>query len=162
MAGMIIARKFITRLPVDVDHVGRLTAIGVPVYAEPDCRLPDSLFWPIDAALHAKAAAEGSNMPVALHHACWLLRCRRCNAPFIGPSEARLCSDACRSAARRDSVRRAIAKRAGVRKARNGEKTVACAQCGRVIPAVRSTRKYCSSTCRMAGHRVSTINHACQ
>lgn len=120
----MIARDFITRLPVDVDHHGRLTALGVPLWLVGDARtgrLPDSLYWRIDAALEAKAAAEGSLRPVALDTTVWLLRCARCQAPFIGPSEAKLCSDRCRVEAKRDCVRRASAKRSRLRGA-SGEK----------------------------------------
>ena len=151
-----MARNFITRLPIDVDHDGRLTALGVPVWMTSDARtgrLPDSLFWRIDAALQAKAAAEGSDTPVGLHHAVWLLRCRRCNAPFIGPSEARMCSDACRSAAKRDTIRRASAKRTLVRKAALGRKTFACGWRGSEGPAARTTWVSRPNAARQAWHR---------
>lgn len=67
--------------------------------------------------------------------------CARCYEPFVAqyPNE-RLCSDACRAAARKDNVRRA----------RQGMGS--CATCGRHFPALTRQAKYCIS-CR--GHAIA-------
>jgi hypothetical protein len=153
----MIVRNFVTRLPVeewrDPDDVGytALSCLGVSLRLDPPCRIPEALNIKIEDALVAKAAAERANQPVALHHAVWLIRCKRCQAPFIGPSEARLCSDECRALAKRDSVRRASAKRSVSRSERN--ETRICRHCGRETQTARVTKRFCSVKCRVASHR---------
>jgi hypothetical protein len=149
---MRVFPKFITRVPVE-QRGGRLYALGVPVWLAPPCRLSDAVYLKIDEAVHVKAAASGSNMPVGLDPRVWLHRCRCCNAPFIGPSEARLCSNACRAAARRDSVRKASAKRSQRRYEVRNALTSICRHCGKRQTALRSSKRFCSVTCRVAAHR---------
>lgn len=36
-------------------------------------------------------------------------------------------------------------------------RTVVCPVCGREIPVIRSTRKYCSAACRVAAHRAAVL-----
>jgi hypothetical protein len=144
--------KLIHRLPVVESH-GRLYALGVPLWLDPPCRVSDDHCWKIDDALATKAAAEGANRPVALSPSAWLHRCARCWAPFIDVSEARLCSDQCRAQAKRESVRRASAKRSQRRAKEHAERTVTCRQCGKAVGASRSTRHYCTPACRVAWHR---------
>jgi hypothetical protein len=146
----MIVRNFVTRLPVE-KRGGWLYALGVKIRLEPPCRVPDDLQWKIEDALNAAALAQGANQPVALHHAIWLIRCKRCQAPFIGPSEARLCSDECRALAKRDSVRKASAKRSVSRSGRN--ETRICRHCGRETQTARATKRFCSVQCRVASHR---------
>jgi hypothetical protein len=149
--------KLITRLPVEVDPSNGVEyAVGAPLWLPGNARtgrLPDSVYWRIDAALQARAAAEGGNAPVGLDPSVWLLRCARCQAPFIGPSEAKMCSDQCRIEAKRACERRASAKRTARRKAALAEKWVICRWCGAVTPATRATRRFCGDACRIAGHR---------
>jgi hypothetical protein len=149
---MRVFPKFITRVPVEV-RGGRLYALGVPVWLDPPCRLSNAVYLKIDEAVHAKVAASGSNMPVGLDPRVWLHRCRCCKAPFIGQSEARLCSDACRAAAKRDSVRRASAKRSQRRYEVRNALTSVCRHCGKRQTALRSSKRFCSVTCRVAAHR---------
>ena len=145
--------QFVTRLPVE-ERNGRLYALGVPLWLEPPCRIPEDLNWKIDDALNAERQAAGVNMPVALVSSIWLHRCRRCNVPFIGPSEARLCSDQCRAEAKRNAVRKSKAKRAGRHESRNATgRRFVCRQCGKRTGAARSTKQYCSMRCRVAAHR---------
>lgn len=99
-------------------------------------------------------------MPVALHHAVWLHRCRRCAASFICPSEARLCSAACRTAAKRDAYIRPKANCAArsVDERRDGRGAwtfVVYRKCGKQWPAFRATKRFCSVKCRVAAHRAS-------
>src|SRR5580693_8889896 len=110
----MIIRDFIIRVPVE-ERGGRLYALGVPLMLDPPCRISDDPYYKIENALNGKAAASGSNMPVGLDPAVWLMRCKRCQAPFVALPEARMCSDACRAEAKRDSVRRASAKRSARR-----------------------------------------------
>jgi hypothetical protein len=149
---MHVFPKFITRVPVE-ERGGRLYALGVPLWLDPPCRLSDAVYLKIDGAVHAKAAASGSNMPVGLDPRVWLHRCRCCNAPFIGPSEARLCPNACRAVAKRDSVRKASAKRSQRRYEVRNALTSVCRHCGKRQTALRSSKRFCSVTCRVAAHR---------
>jgi hypothetical protein len=142
--------KLVSRLPVE-ERDGQLYAAGVRFFAEPGGRLNDSADGRISDALAAKAAASGSNMPVALDPTVWLHRCRRCQAPFIDVPEARLCSDDCRAGAKRDSVRKASAKRSVFRSERY--ETRICRHCGRETRTARATKRFCSVKCRVASHR---------
>ena len=148
---MIIC-NFISRVPV-AERSGRLYALGVPLWLDPPCRISDDPYWKIDEALSAKAAAEGVNMPVALNPGVWLIRCRRCNAPFIGLPSTKICSDECRAETKRDAVRLASAKRAKRRAEASNARTSACRHCGERLPARRSTKRFCSVGCRVAAHR---------
>jgi hypothetical protein len=148
----MIIRNFVTRLPVE-KRGGKLYTLGVKIMLNPPCRIPDDLNPQISKALVATHQAEGVNMPVTLDHGVWLLRCKRCQAPFIGPSEAKLCGDECRAAAKRDSVRRASAKRSVRRSERN--ETRICRHCERQTPTTRTTKRFCSVACRVAWHRGS-------
>jgi hypothetical protein len=150
--------EFITHVPVEErpssDGVGvTLRAAGVIVWPGEIGRLPDNIYVKIDRALNAQAVARGSNMPVALHPSVWLKRCRRCQTPFIGLPETRLCSDACRAHAKRDSVRKASAKRSARRSEASRERTSTCRHCGERLPASRSSKRFCSIRCRVARHR---------
>jgi hypothetical protein len=152
----ISPRQFVARLPVEErgSRLGGLYALGVQLWLEPPCRIPEDLYWRIYDALAAERQAAGVNMPVALCRAVWLHRCRRCNAPFIGPSEARLCSDECRAAATRDALARSKAKRAaGAIPSPKVRGRIACHACGKPTGRSRPTRRYCSVKCRVAWHR---------
>ena len=92
-------------------------------------------------------------MPVGLTPGVWLLRCRRCKAPFIELPHAKMCSDACRAEAKQDGVRRAGAKRPKRRAEASNARTSACRHCGERLPARRSTKRFCSVRCRVAAHR---------
>jgi hypothetical protein len=151
-SGLMIMRDFISQVPV-AERRGRLYALGVPLMLDPPCRISDSHYWKIDEALSAKAAAEGVNMPVALTPGVWLIRCRRCNAPFIGLPSTKICSDECRAESRRDSVRKALVKRTQRRAEASNARTSACRHCGERLPARRSTKRFCSVGCRVAAHR---------
>jgi hypothetical protein len=129
---------FFTTVPVEDNH-GRLSAAGVPIRCDVG-HLPEKLYVNIDRALNAKAAASGANMPVALDPDVCLIRCRRCNAPFIGLPRAKLCSDPCRADAARASVRKANAKRGERRAAASNDRTSVCRHCGERLPARRSSR----------------------
>ena len=157
----MIVRKLITALPVeewrDPDGAGytALSCLGVPLRLDPPCRIPEALNIKIEDALNAAALAKGANQPVALHHAGWLIRCKRCQAPFIGPSEARLCSDECRTGARSDAVRKASAKRTKRREEASRERTGMCRHCGRETKTARATKRFCGVRCRVAWRRTS-------
>jgi hypothetical protein len=153
---------FITHVPVEVepsdDGIGiTLTAAGVRVPLDPPCRVYERLYVKIDNALNAKAIERGSNMPVALDPTVWLHRCRRCKAPFIALPKMRLCSDACRAAARQDAALRSKAKRVGraddERLSRSGSRRFVCRQCGERSTAFRLTKQFCTVRCRVAAHR---------
>jgi hypothetical protein len=108
----------------------------------------------IDDALTAEAQAAGSNMPVGLSSKARLHRCVGCGAPFIAPPSARLCSDECRDAGKRESRAREIAKRSQRRNERRAALNVECRQCGKPVEGPsRSTRGYCSNACRQAAYR---------
>lgn len=162
----MIVRNFITRLAVeewrDPDDAGytALSCLGVSVSLDPPCRIPDDLQWKIEDALNAAALAERANQPVALHHAVRLIRCKRCQAPFIALSEARLCSDKCRALAKHDAVRRASAKRAKRREEASRERTGVCRHCGRETRMARATKRFCGVRCRMAWHRTAVAERA--
>jgi hypothetical protein len=158
--------ELIAYVPVEVeasdDGIGvTLYAAGVPVWLPGGAqtgRLPDRLFVKISEALSAKAVAEGVNMPVALDPSVRLHRCRRCQAPFIAPPWAKLCSDECRAAATKDAALRSKAKRAGRawRERQSDERgRFLCRQCGKRKEALRTTRRFCSVKCRVAAHRGS-------
>jgi hypothetical protein len=156
---MATFREWITRVPVDErpipgdERYTTLTAAGVQVTCNVG-HLPDKLYVEIDAALNAKAAAEGVNMPVALDPAVWLHRCRRCKAPFIALPQTKMCSDACRAAARQDAVLKSKAKRASRHESRERSgRWFVCRQCGKRSGAFRSTKQFCSLKCRVAAHR---------
>jgi hypothetical protein len=147
--------EFIARVPIERRDDGELTAAGVQIRAFTVGHIPARLYAEIDRALNAKAAAEGRNMPVALDPDVWLLKCRRCGAPFIGLQFAKLCSDACRVGAKRDAVARFKAKRAerAWREPSKGGQIV-CLQCGRLREGwSRSNKRFCSVRCRVAAHR---------
>jgi hypothetical protein len=151
-SGLVIIRDFISRVPV-AERSGRLYALGVPLWLDPPCRISDDPYWKIDEALSAKAAAEGVNMPVALDPSVWLIRCRRCQAPFIGLPSTKMCSDECRAESRRDSVRKALVKRTQRRAEASNARACMCRHCGERLPARRSTKRFCSVGCRVAAHR---------
>ena len=146
--------QFITFVPVE-ERGGRLYALGVPVWLHSPCRIPDDLSWRIEDALNVEAVAKGVNMPVALDPHVWLHRCRCCRKPFIALPNAKLCSDACRALAKRDSWLRASAKRAERRNEASKARTSACRHCGERVPASRSSKRFCSVRCRVAAHRGS-------
>ena len=137
-------------------------AAGVTLMLKPPCRIPDCESWRLEDALKAKAAAEGVNMPVALDPGVWLLRCKRCKAPFIDLPHARMCSDACRADAKRDAVRRASAKRAARRAEASQARTSTCRHCGERLPARRSSKRFCSVGCRVAAHRGAPATYVVQ
>jgi hypothetical protein len=154
--------KFIAHLPVEErprpDGEAILTACGVSVWFPgmergKSSRIPDRLSWKIDDALSAEAQADGVNMPVELHPNVWLHWCRRCQRPFIGLSGAKICSDECRTLAKRDSIRKASAKRGRRRAEASEARTSACRHCGEHLPARRSSKRFCSVKCRVAAHR---------
>ena len=103
--------EFITRVPVE-QRGNRCYVEGVGFFFDQPRRIPDRLYAEIDDALNAKAAASGSNMPVMLDPGLWLLRCRQCQAPFIALPSTKLCSDQCRTQAKREAAARSKAKRA--------------------------------------------------
>jgi hypothetical protein len=152
---MVIIRNFITHVPV-AERGGRLTALGVPLWLDPPCRIPDDPYYKISDAVAVAALKAGANMPTALHPRAWLRRCRRCQAPFIALQSARLCSDDCRAVARRESVRKASAKRTK----RRNERTGMCRQCGNETAARRSTKRFCGVRCRVAWHRTAVAERA--
>ena len=68
----------------------------------------------------------------------------------------RLCSDECRSEAKRDAALRSKAKRAGRHESRDQSDQrgrFICAQCGKRRQAARTTKQFCSVKCRVAAHR---------
>ncbi len=156
---MAILPKLIAHVPVEVrpsNDGPNLYACGVWLQHHKPHLLPDRLSWQIEDALKAKAAAEGVNMPVALTPGMWLLRCRRCKAPFIDLPHMRLCSDRCRVEAKRETALRSKAKRVerAWRERRSDERgRFVCAQCGKRRKALRRTRRFCSVACRVAAHR---------
>lgn len=80
--------------------------------------------------------------------------CPVCDQPFQarGPSMPRYCSkQCCKKAARRRQVEQRIEARA----ARDHYRV--CARCGSSFEAQRATRQFCSTRCRVAAHRVSTL-----
>jgi predicted nucleic acid-binding Zn ribbon protein len=141
-----------SHFPVEDRH-GRLTVAGVPLWLDPPCPIPEDLQFRIAFALKAVRQAAGVNIPMAFEPNVWLHRCVRCNAPFIDVPEARLCSDQCRALAKRDSARKAVAKRSERRAEERAEQSVTCRQCGARLAALRSTKRFCSVTCRVAAHR---------
>jgi hypothetical protein len=148
-------REFIEHLPIE-RRDGGLYAAGVQIRGFAIGHIPARLYVAVDTALGAKAAAEGWNMPVALAPEVWLLECRRCRAPFIALPLAKLCSDACRTAAKRDAVARYRAKRAerAWREPGREDGLFVCDQCGRLREGrSRPTKRFCSVRCRVAAHR---------
>jgi endogenous inhibitor of DNA gyrase (YacG/DUF329 family) len=112
--------------------------------------LAERTVWKVDAL----AAASGSNVPVYLSHKARLHRCARCGAPFLAHPSARGCSEECRTAFRRESQRKQIAKRTIKRVERRAALKVECRQCGKPVDAPsRSTRAFCSNACRQAAYR---------
>jgi hypothetical protein len=154
---MVIIRNFITHVPV-AERGGRLTALGVLLWLDPPCRIPDDPYYKISDAVAVAALKAGANMPTALHPRAWLHRCRRCKAPFIALQSARLCSDECRTGARSDSVRKASAKRSVSRSGRN--ETRICRHCGRETQTARATKRFCGVRCRVAWHRTPVTERA--
>lgn len=151
--GSFIPCEFIRHVPVEQRESG-LYALGVWLILTPPCRIPDRESWKIEDALSAKAAADGVNMPVALSPRAWLLRCRRCAAPFIGMPWAKLCSDECRAAAIKDTNLRSKAKRGGRHESRaGGGSRFICVQCGKRSGVFRPSKRFCSVKCRVAAHR---------
>ena len=154
------ATEWITHVPVEVkptlDHDTVLHAAGVLVWPDKVGPLSDRLYVKLHEALQAKAAADGVNAPVALTPGVWLIRCKRCQAPFIAMPWAKMCSDACRISARQDAALRSKAKRVerAWRERRSDERgRFVCAQCGKRRQALRRTRRFCSVKCRVAAHR---------
>lgn len=142
----------IAHVPVAVHPGGKLIAAGVQVRCGVG-HLPEKVYVEIDKALNAKAAASGSNMPVALDPDVWLKRCRRCDAPFIGMPRTRMCSDGCRTLAKQDALARWKAKRKGRRARDGGWSRFVCQQCGKRQAGHRTTKRFCSTACRVAAHR---------
>ena len=148
-------REFIEHLPIERRDDG-LYAEGVMVRGFAIGHIPARLYVAVDMALGAKAAAEGRNVPVALAPDVWLLECRRCRAPFIALPTVKLCSDACRTAAKHDAVVRFRAKRAerAWREPCREDGLFVCDQCGRLREGrSRPTKRFCSVRCRVAAHR---------
>jgi hypothetical protein len=95
----------------------------------------------------------------------WDRRCRRCGRGIVGAvrNEARsrpfrprddrafVCVE-CHGARVEVWRRRARARRQAARATR-GTRTVCCEACGKVMTTQRSTRKWCSPRCRVAGWR---------
>ena len=148
----MMVRNFISRVPV-AERGGRLYALGVPLMLDPPRRIPEGVYMKIDDALNANAAASGSNMTAGLDPAVWLMHCKCCQAPFIALPETRLCSDACRALAKHDSVRKASAKRSARRAEVRNALTSVCRHCGKGQTALRSSKRFCSVTCRVAAYR---------
>ena len=85
-----------------------------------------------------------------------LLRCKRCQAPFIDRPHMRLCSAACRMEAKRDAALKSKTKRAGRHESRDQSDRrgrFVCDQCGKRRQATRRTKRFCSVKCRVAAHR---------
>ena len=152
----MIRHKFIRHLPVERRADGNLVCMGVTVRTEPvrlvdQRRLTDLTEMAIERTLDE---ATGSNQPHAFDPFSRLRACQRCSVPFIDHYVAQLCSD-CRPAMRKQSVAKQTAKRSEARAAARSARIVACGQCGAIVAAARSTRRFCSGACRMRARRIA-------
>jgi hypothetical protein len=84
-----------------------------------------------------------------------LHRCTVCQARFIGHWSARACSDACQ----RRLAARALAKHRTKRREWRKEprREFRCEHCGACSNAFRSTRRYCSPSCRQQAYRKRSL-----
>jgi len=83
-----------------------------------------------------------------------LHRCSECGKRFIAHHAARLCSGACRKAAKDKVARRHNQKRRRLLSIGVLEREIYCAHCGSLVRnPKRRTAAYCSPACRQAAYR---------
>jgi endogenous inhibitor of DNA gyrase (YacG/DUF329 family) len=106
-----------------------------------------------NAKYAAKLGPLGKPKPIACPRPEYKRECWHCNRKFFRSSrigKSRFCSDRCASLVR--SAKHSRAKSAERALARAGR---TCENCGAPLQAQRSTRRFCSSYCRVTAHRAA-------
>jgi endogenous inhibitor of DNA gyrase (YacG/DUF329 family) len=115
----------------------------------------------VEDALKARIILKRQRPPPPVQcpepYSIWTSDCPQCGKTFhrVYRATVRYCSNACAAAALRSGRAAANAVRVKARSEARAAARAArqCARCGTPLTAQRSTMKFCSPRCRIAGHR---------